>query len=157
MIVTSLNNNKIFWGLSIFLVNTGSRFVIEDILSRDLYAQLVKSDIFKIIVVFCMFFVGTKDVMVSLCLTICLVTLVQTVLNTSSSKYNIHPLRAQPTNFYGIAPSLSTINKNQLERTNVTIDEDAPVSLPLYQDALNIVNMYNKQHALINPYIFGST
>lgn len=86
--ISLLNNSKLFWGITMIIVNMGSRFVVGD-LSRFHETVLMK-DLAKKVVLFCMFFLGSRDVMIALCLTFAFSLLIQTFLN-EKSPYNLLP------------------------------------------------------------------
>lgn len=119
----ALNGNKAFWGLTLVVMNIGSRFVVEEVLRSPKVQSMVQSEWFKVIVLFCMFFVGTKDAMVSLCMTVGFVIIIQTCINQQDSAYNILP-----------------------RHTSASASSSQHHS---HQDALRLVDMYKKQQLLV--------
>lgn len=122
-----LNNSKIFWGLTMLVVNTSSRVVVDELTSNELIARIIKHENFKVIILFCMMFVGTKDAMVSLCMACAIFVGVQTFLSVKGSAYNIRP----------------------------HADMKQPVSafIPkhMFDEAMQVVNLYKKQQQFMNP------
>jgi hypothetical protein len=60
-------SSKMFAGVAMLLMNLGSRYVVSDITAVE--ERIFKSDLIKPIIVFCMIFIPTRDVMVSIMLT----------------------------------------------------------------------------------------
>ena len=87
-ILTSIAANKLFVGLNIFIMNIGSRFVIMEV--GKTHEKLLSNDLVKKVVLFCMFFVATRDIMTSVILTFAFIVLMQGLLN-ENSKFNILP------------------------------------------------------------------
>ena len=87
-ILTSIAANKLFVGISIFIMNIGSRFVIMEV--GKTHEKLLSNDLVKKLVLFCMFFVATRDIMTSIILTFAFIVLMQGLLN-ENSRFNILP------------------------------------------------------------------
>ena len=79
-----LSENKIFIGLLMIMVNVGARFIIEEL--SDEHREIAKGDIFRKVVVFCSVFMATRDIMVSLIVTIIFIVLMNEVLVTEKKK-----------------------------------------------------------------------
>lgn len=62
-VLTMLNGNKVFWGVTMIILNMGSRFVLADL--GKFHEKVLSHAIFKVIIVFSMFFVATRDVTTS--------------------------------------------------------------------------------------------
>lgn len=62
-----LNNNKYFWGVSLLALNLGSKYLSTDL--GRFQERVMNTDLVKRFILFCLFFVGTKDVLISLGLT----------------------------------------------------------------------------------------
>lgn len=86
--VSLINNNKIVMGITMLIVNMGSRYVISDL--SPAHERLLSHVVFKKVVVFCMFFVTTRDVILSVCLTAAFLFLFNVLLH-ENSKYCILP------------------------------------------------------------------
>jgi hypothetical protein len=87
-VLTSIAANKLFVGLNIFIMNIGSRFVIMEV--GKTHEKLLSNDLVKKVVLFCMFFVATRDIMTAVILTFAFIVLMQGLLN-ENSRFNILP------------------------------------------------------------------
>lgn len=74
-----LNNSKILAGLSIILMNLGSRYVISDL--GIIHNKILSSELFKKLIIFAIFFVATRDIMISFMLTISYVLIIDGILH----------------------------------------------------------------------------
>ena len=74
-----LNQNKIVWGVSMLLLNIGSRYVIADLGKSHEY--ILTNQVVKKIVVMSMFFVATRDLLTSFLLTIAYILIVDGILH----------------------------------------------------------------------------
>jgi hypothetical protein len=74
--------NKVFVGIAILIMNIGSRFVIMDV--GKMHEKLLSNAVFKKVVVFCMFFVATRDIMTSMILTFAFIILLDGIMNKNS-------------------------------------------------------------------------
>ena len=63
------------------LVNVGARFIIEEL--SDDHRDIVKSDLFRKIVIFASVFMATRDIIVALIVTIVFLILINEVLRSS--------------------------------------------------------------------------
>ena len=82
----SLNENKIFIGISMLLLNLGSRFLIEEL--SESQEDLFNNKVFRRIILFCVIFIATKDIQTSFLLTAAFIVFVQGLFN-ENSKYCI--------------------------------------------------------------------
>jgi hypothetical protein len=115
-IASHLNTNRFFIGTAMIIMNLGSRYIITDMTKA--HERLMTSTVFKRIILFCMFFVATRDVMISCMLTFAFVIVVNGFLN-ETKKFNLLP--------------------NSMK--NIT----SPVSETEYKKALEIIKQYEKQ------------
>ena len=76
--------NKIFIGLVMIMVNIGARFIIEEL--SDEHREIAKGETFRKIVIFCSVFMATRDIMISLIVTIIFVVVMNEVLKTEDTK-----------------------------------------------------------------------
>jgi hypothetical protein len=74
-----LNQNKIVWGVSMLLLNIGSRYVIADLGKSHEY--ILTNQVVKKVVVMSMFFVATRDILTSFLLTLAYVLIVDGILH----------------------------------------------------------------------------
>jgi len=79
-----LAENKIFIGLVMIMVNIGARFIIEEL--SDEHREIAKGETFRKIVIFCSVFMATRDIMISLIVTIIFVVVMNEVLKTEDTK-----------------------------------------------------------------------
>ena len=79
-----LGENKLFIGFVMIMVNIGARFIIEEL--SDEHREIAKGDTFRKIVIFCSVFMATRDIMMSLIVTIVFVILMNEVLRTEKKK-----------------------------------------------------------------------
>lgn len=77
------NQNKFFLGITMILFNLGSKYIVMDI-SKS-HEMFLKSTIIRRITIFCMFFVATRDLFVSLVCTAIFVILALGIFNEKSS------------------------------------------------------------------------
>ena len=87
-LLASLNTNKLFWGLTMVLMQMGSRYLITDL--TKIHEKLLTNDLIKQVVLFCMFFVATRDVMTSIVLSFAFNIIMKTLLD-EKSKYHLLP------------------------------------------------------------------
>ena len=76
--------NKIFIGLVMIMVNIGARFIIEEL--SDEHREIAKGETFRKIVIFCSVFMATRDIMISLIVTIIFIVVMNEVLKTEDTK-----------------------------------------------------------------------
>ena len=115
--INTLSSSKTFFSVAMLVTNLGSRFVIMDL--NKTHEKLFTNDVIRKVVVFCMFFVGTRDIMTSIILTFAFMVFIDGLLN-EKSRFNIIP----------------GFIKNQI----------MSISTEQYQFAQNIVEKYNAQH-----------
>lgn len=77
-----LNNSKLLLGLLIILMNIGSRYVVQDM--PKIVDRVLMSPISKMLVVFSIVYVSTRDVEISLFLTLVFILLTQHLLHEKS-------------------------------------------------------------------------
>ena len=120
----ALNENKIFIGISMLLLNLGSRFLIEEL--SESQEDLFNNKVFSRIILFCVIFIATKDIQTSFLLTAAFIVFVQGLFN-ENSKYCI------------------------MRRSNFT---NKGVSKDEYNKAKKLVDRYEKQHKNKNRLLF---
>ena len=81
-----LNTNKVFIGCAMLIMNLGSKYIAADL--GESVERILKNDLFKKIILFCMVFVATRDVMTSLILTFAFTVVVNGLLN-EKSRFNL--------------------------------------------------------------------
>lgn len=81
----TLATNKIFIGVAMIIMNLGSRFLITDI--NPEHEKIMKSALFKKIIMFCLVFIATRDIMTAIILTFAFSVVMGGLLNKSSGMY----------------------------------------------------------------------
>ena len=112
----TLNQNKIFIGISMLLLNLGSRFLIEEL--SESQEDLFNNKVFRRIILFSVIFIATKDIKTSFLLTAAFIIFVQGLFN-ENSKYCI-------------------MRKSTFKNKNVSKEE--------YNKAKRIIERFEKQH-----------
>lgn len=82
-LMTKMNDNKFFFGFTMILFNLGSKYLVMD-LSKS-HEMFLKSTIIRRFTIFCMFFVATRDVYVSMIMTSVFIILVLGIFNEKSA------------------------------------------------------------------------
>ena len=77
--VSTLNDNRIMWGLTSLLFNMGSRFVMSDM--GRIQEYIMSRPLVKLVVVFSMFFVATRDILLSVWFTLLYVVIFMGMLH----------------------------------------------------------------------------
>ena len=108
------NSNKFLAGIALLMLNLGSRYLIIDISKST--EQLLKLTIIRRFTIFCIFFIGTRNITISFILTGVFIIFSSGLFN-DKSKYCILP--------------------KKLKETEIETKE--------YQKALDIVERYNNQ------------
>jgi hypothetical protein len=88
MIVNQNNqmDNKYLIGIIMILINIGARFIIEDLSPEQ--KKLVNNHITRKIIVFLIFYIATKDLIISLTLTLIYILFMSDLLNELIKKEN---------------------------------------------------------------------
>jgi len=73
-----MSENKIFIGLIMVLVNIGARFIIEEI--DEEHKEILHNTYFRKFVVFCSVFMATRDIGVSLIVTLIFAVIINEIL-----------------------------------------------------------------------------
>jgi hypothetical protein len=122
-ICNTINSSKLAWGLAALCANIGSRYVIQDITQAQ--ERVLSHAIFKRFVVFCMIFIATRDVLLSVAITTLAWILLGHILNENSG--------------YCIAPSIC---RHAPANATPTSQIQNPVSRQMYGQALDIVRHF---------------
>jgi hypothetical protein len=78
----SVNSSKLLWGLTSVMLNLGSRFLITDVTPAQ--QRIFQHPVYKRLVVFCMMFAATRDVLLSVTLSCIVIVLLEGLLNEGS-------------------------------------------------------------------------
>lgn len=99
----SLNDNKYFAGVALIILNLGSRYLAADL--GQFHESLLNNDLVKRFILFSLFFVATRDVIIALTLTLIFSFLVYGFLH-EKSKFSLVPDEARITQkmerYYGV-------------------------------------------------------
>lgn len=82
-LITVLNKSPFFQGLSVVTVLLGGKYVLKDI--NDDLEEILKTDWFKRLVVFCSAFVGTQNIKTSFLILMVYIFIFEYLLNNGSS------------------------------------------------------------------------
>lgn len=99
-----INENKYIIGLTMIMLNIGARFIIDE-LDDDL-RKIISNTIVRRIVIFCSFFMATKDLFTAVVLTIIFVILINEVFAKELEELE-----------EGDEKKGGSYNKNELEKT----------------------------------------
>ena len=100
----NLNENKYFIGFAMILLNIGARFIIDE-LDDDL-RKLVSSPYIRRFFIFCSFFMATKDIFISLVLTIVFVIIINEFMGKDGEEEKTKDIKKG-----------GSYNKDELEKT----------------------------------------
>ena len=93
-----MNENKLILGLIMIFMNIGSKFIVIEL--SETQKELLSNTILRQVLIFCIAFVGTRDVILSLLLTAVFVILVDGLLHEASPMYilprSLRPRVKQP-------------------------------------------------------------
>jgi len=102
-----INENKYIIGLTMIMLNIGARFIIDE-LDDDL-RKIISNTIVRRVVIFCSFFMATKDLFTAVVLTIIFVILINEVFAKE--------LEELEEGEEGDEKKGGSYNKNELEKT----------------------------------------
>lgn len=84
-IIQQLNTSKIVWGVTMLLVNLGSRHIISDL--GQMQERILQSAWFKPLIVLSIFFMATRDLWISMIMTAAFLVIFMGLLH-EKSKYS---------------------------------------------------------------------
>ena len=82
--ITSLNQSKYFAGISMLLLNLGSKYIAMEL--SETHEQILSNKVIRRFIIFTVFFISTRDIWVSFTLTAIFIVLVTGLFN-ENSKY----------------------------------------------------------------------
>ena len=100
-----INENKYFIGFTVILLNIGARFIIDEL--DDDARSMINDSMVRRFFVFCSFFMATRDIIISITLTIVFVIIVNEFLGHENVEEIKENENENPSNF----------NKKELEKT----------------------------------------
>jgi hypothetical protein len=80
--ISSLNNSKFFSGILMILMNLGSKYVSMEL--SELQEDFLSKKIIRRFIVFTIFFISTRDIFISILLTILFILFIGGILNDNS-------------------------------------------------------------------------
>lgn len=138
-----LNNNKLFWGITMVLMNIGSRYVVTDL--GKIHERILTNELVKKVIIFSMFFVATRDILTAFMLTVSYTFVVDGLLH-EKRKFCIVPRK-----FITSTSNSNTNNISGITNTHVGVkDNKNTISNEDYLRAKNIVDNYEKNVHLEN-------
>jgi len=102
-----INENKYIIGLTMIMLNIGARFIIDE-LDDDL-RKIISNTIVRRVVIFCSFFMATKDLFTAIVLTIIFVILINEVFAKELEELEEEDEKDEKKG--------GSYNKNELEKT----------------------------------------
>lgn len=87
-LIEKLNKNSLFYAITMLLLNLGSRYI--DIELTEEHKKLLSSPIVRRITIFCIVFMATRDIIISLIITCLFIILIFNLFN-KNSKYCLLP------------------------------------------------------------------
>jgi hypothetical protein len=102
--LSCINENKYIIGLTMIMLNIGARFIIDE-LDDDL-RKIISNTVVRRVVIFCSFFMATKDLFTAIVLTIIFVILINEVFAKELDELES-----------GEEEKGGSYNKNELEKT----------------------------------------
>ena len=102
--LSCINENKYIIGLTMIMLNIGARFIIDE-LDDDL-RKLISNTVVRRVVIFCSFFMATKDLFTAVVLTVIFVIMINEVFAKELEELE-----------EGEEGKGGSFNKNELEKT----------------------------------------
>ncbi len=93
----TLNNNRILWGITMLMLNLGSRYVVADI--SKLQEKILMNEIVKKLIIFSMFFVATRDILTSFLLCVLYIIIIDGIFH-ENRKYSFINQNSNNNNIY---------------------------------------------------------
>ena len=121
----TLNDSKVFAGLALVIMNIASKHV--DVELTPAQKEIFKHTITKQVLIFAIAWVGSKDILVSLIITVCYVIVFE-VLLSSKSRFNLLPDKLK-----------------QLE-TNIDLNNDGKIQPEELDKALELIKKYKEEN-----------
>ena len=95
LFMSNLNNSKYFAGITMILLNLGSKYISMDL--SQTHETILGSKIFRRIIMFVVVFTATRDILISLIITVGFIILVS-VLSHDESSFCLIPKSYQNNN-----------------------------------------------------------
>ena len=139
-IIELLNNSKFIWGITMLLLNVGSRYVVADL--GKFHEAVLSNEYFKKIIIFSMFFVATRDILTAFLLTVLYILLIDGIFN-EKRKYCIVPTKyktitVSEKQYLEAKRLVEKYESNALVPVGTVAQEQPIIRKEHYQDAYNI-------------------
>lgn len=132
-ILPILNNNKVIWGITMLLLNMGSKYVMADL--GKIHEKVLTNEIAKKIIIFSMFFVATRDLLIAFILSVFYVLLIDGVFHENRNFSFIKDFQTQQVSHEDYKRAQDIIAAYERQNTPHTQNNN------LYDKYLN--NIYN--------------
>ena len=86
LLLKEIEENKYFFGFVMIFINIGSRFIIDE-LTED-QKQYINTKLFRRIILFCIFFMATRDLIASITLTVIFILFISDMFNDTLHNNN---------------------------------------------------------------------
>lgn len=135
-----LNNNKIVWGLTMLLLNLGSRFIVADL--GKFHEALLTNEFVKKIILFSMFFVATRDIITAFLLTILYIFVIDGLLHEKRkfcivpNKYKNIDQRVDEKQYFDAKQKIIAYEQQQ-KKNNIQLSTN---NYEKYVNKINILN-----------------
>ena len=144
--ITFLNNNKIVWGVTILLLNVGSRYIVADL--GKFHESILTNEYVKKIILFSMFFVATRDILTAFLLTILYIFVIDGLLH-EKRKFCIVPNKyktfqtVDEKQYLEAKQKILIFEQEKEEESNKVLSEEKKTSniYENYTSKLNFLNM----------------
>lgn len=137
--VAIVNNNKVLWGVSMLLLNFGSRYVIADL--GKSHELILSNEISKKIIVFAMFFVATRDILTSFLLTLSYILIIDGILH-EKRKFCILPTKMVNDAKQSASRLISPEEYSKAKHIIATYESSNKATIQAEQDDLSKKQMY---------------
>jgi hypothetical protein len=79
LLINTINSNKVLWGMSMLMLNFGARYVVADL--GKTHEIILSHEITKKLIVLSLFFVATRDILMSFLLTVVYILVIDGILH----------------------------------------------------------------------------
>lgn len=110
--MATLSNNRLVWGLAMLLMNFGIKYIHLDL--GKSHERLLQNEIVKKLVILSLFFVATRDLLVSFVLTFMYVLIIDGILH-DKRRYTVVVEKDQAKDKYENASSLYQKNLHKIK------------------------------------------
>jgi hypothetical protein len=146
-IIDLLNNNKVLWGVTMLMLNVGSRYVVADL--GKFHESVLSNEYVKKIIVFCMFFVATRDVTTAFLLTVLYILVIDGIFH-EKRKFCIVPKKYKDASTASSA-SPTVTEQQYLQAKKIVLDfENAATKVKTNEQQQDEYNKYAENIKLLN-------